>query len=993
MQIDKMLSAISLPPDDPAFLSHVFLVVANARKEAEARDGDNLRRVCSEEYATLSQWVDRTRLQESCSVRNNLRTRRIANLLINDKGELNQQLLPSLIKHLTEHLYSLAPEGQYDSVRQEHLLNGLKQLQNSKELVSLLRKIGRPHSHPLAEQVIRDTLQLPEGTLVTDAHARRAALSAMLCYLRQNVGSCFATAPAILVHTEQTELFLADLDALINTGRLKRTFGGIEYAVPISSTWGAGDLRKPVLLMYGLPSGEIWTSPGIIAALEAVNILPKEASIEEKFSMAKTKVLAALPQWNENQSALLTTADAILRNLLMQHLSLTPSDIEQYTHRPREMMHGGLLMQVSSHSGVLAGKGEASAKFFELMEVGRSAFKGLTENALLRTWEYSLASFAETKSTFARWNLYSSLGFASNSPGGVGECIYNILQQKVEFYNQKANDLQFEYEQLYGQLKHLEARSRHLESQQQAQWVSAEYRSKAQEFYTLEDMRTDAHEKAKLLANLFEPIMECYDRLFPTYFQEVYDADLQEISVGPYDDSPAGFRLLFKHGRSNTSQWTRIKNPDEFVEALAQFFLASETELAAMPDMEVIRNEITEIITALVQHVRTPLFLETAFQRMAAIHNTPLPKNPLSEWDKVPIKPWAYVSGGTMHHLVSCYFNRTQDPSESARWVENPMELLVFFVDTVRQIPSKTLEMFNKNPQKSLLIHSPTHAFLFKPGSFPFCKSWQTDGYTYTWVRDQLVEPLSAFVSEIRLDSGMVEYLLHRLVQRIPPNYQPYFKRVFSDIQGPIDLADFRDYLVSKMNYERGLQYGGDNILSTEEIDSLLYQLWPLFPINQLNERLKAIWERLPGLTEKIKRQLSEALEKLTDRYLDSRYLGASSLQEICAALLCIVYKRTSLPVDMHAAITAAAQELGFAMPRPIIFADSNWNHHYFAMVVNPGTRQLDLWRVDATGREGSPMLTWKHWLDGTRKEPQWGIYISPEEYTYHRLQLQNRLT
>lgn len=86
-------------------------------------------------------------------------------------------------------------------------------------------------------------MNLPTNASISDAHARRAALSAWFCYLRQNVGSCFATAPAIMIHNEQPQQFLIDLADIVSTGRLKRTFGGIEYTAPLNGSWGNGDLK------------------------------------------------------------------------------------------------------------------------------------------------------------------------------------------------------------------------------------------------------------------------------------------------------------------------------------------------------------------------------------------------------------------------------------------------------------------------------------------------------------------------------------------------------------------------------------------------------------------------------------------------------------------------------------------------------------------------------------------------------------------------------
>lgn len=242
---------ISTPIDAPKFLASVFTKFAKKRKTAFSKCADNIKRVCAEEYDEISRRVDRSRLQDSCSVRNVMRTRRLANLLINDKGDLNIDALPALIACLKERQYSLGPDRQNDAEREQHILEVVQALKDNTQLQRMIKFINKPYQHRIADQIIRDTLQLPRNTPVTDALARRAVLSAWMCYLRQNVGSCFATAPAIIVHNEQPDVLLSDLNEILSTGRLKRTFGGVEYAVPLSMSWGAGDLKRPILLIQG----------------------------------------------------------------------------------------------------------------------------------------------------------------------------------------------------------------------------------------------------------------------------------------------------------------------------------------------------------------------------------------------------------------------------------------------------------------------------------------------------------------------------------------------------------------------------------------------------------------------------------------------------------------------------------------------------------------------------------------------------------------------
>src|SRR5262249_38617142 len=152
----------------------------------------------------------------------------------------------------------------------------------NKELARLLRSISKPHAHRRAEQIIRDTLNLKSNVPISDAHARRAALAAWLTYLRQSVGSCFATAPAILIQQTMAHQFLKDLNELVNTGRFKRTFGGIEYAVPLSLSWGAGDLKRPLMF-----DPDICYSPGLMAAWEAIGLIQEQLPLKQKIEKSK----------------------------------------------------------------------------------------------------------------------------------------------------------------------------------------------------------------------------------------------------------------------------------------------------------------------------------------------------------------------------------------------------------------------------------------------------------------------------------------------------------------------------------------------------------------------------------------------------------------------------------------------------------------------------------------------------------------------------------
>ena len=245
--VDEVLQKIGVKPEDPQFYPKVCSYFTPRPAASLEDERQEIQAICFEEFEALSAQLDQTQIQESCSVRNVIKSRRIATKLVADNGELRLDLVPLFIDQMQKAICSIAPDRQYDVVRDVHILDVLKILQSNNECARLLKRMSRPYSNRLAEDVIRQTLRLDEQEGVRDAHVRRAVLSAWLCTLRQSLGSCFATAPAILVQQEQPLFFLRDLDEMMNTGCMKKTFAGVENSVPMSSTWGKGGLKKPIL--------------------------------------------------------------------------------------------------------------------------------------------------------------------------------------------------------------------------------------------------------------------------------------------------------------------------------------------------------------------------------------------------------------------------------------------------------------------------------------------------------------------------------------------------------------------------------------------------------------------------------------------------------------------------------------------------------------------------------------------------------------------------
>lgn len=928
----------------------------------------------------LSQEVDQSQLQEGCSVRNVLKARVLARLLTDDeKGWIKNDQLLRAIQILQQNLYCLGPGRHHDSRRQEQTLIVLERLRSYPDFSHALRALSKPLGHQWANQIIRDTLGMPHEKAVGDVETRRAALAAWLTFPRQSVGSCFGTAPAIMIHNEQPWRFLKDINDLLSTGRMKRVVGGIQYSAPLSASWGKGDLNRALDCAELLKSEHgVWDSPAFIAALSEVGELKLQGNRQEKKSLIKTIVYEFI-----NSRGLVNgyiSVEDLMKGIILQAKGLSEDDVSELKSRPKQMIQSGLMMHVPKAAKNSGGKGGKMASFEEAFDRASTIFRSFADNALLKAWEFTMASFAETKIQFARWNLYASLGLSTDLPYGIGSKIISVLKEKLDFENGQTHRYQEEYDQMFDHVRFLELRMSRATNKEEATYIQIEYSRRSAELRDIIRKRDEAHDKAKRFANMPPAIVDFYDNKFQDFFQEVYDPDLHDVKTGPYDDSPAGFRLLYKHGRSNTSQWTLIYDLDGFINALNAFFVSTESELVTLPICQGVEQDIGEIVTAIVIHIKTKEFLEAAFYRMAQSHGSIPIKDPLENLDKIEKKPWVYTSGGTMNNLTANYYSIEQ-VTEMQRWVEDPEELLVFLVDSVKFVHPNIRDRFLKEKDRSMLMNSPTHAFLFKPGLYPFNLAWQADEYTYTWIRDHWIVPHKNFMEKIAIEDRMMRAYLDVFETRLHEDFRPYFRQVFATVPSSMNMEFFREHLLRVFAEDPGFMRHGRGIVPGEMVDSLIYELFPMIHRRSLKDHVEAILKKLPQISPEELGDVEEILELFESAAGEQSIITSSTLQDICKNVILILKKQSTFAHDYHWLVRKAAAELGFAMPLPILFADSNWTKEYFGFMINPGTRKMEFWRFDSTALKGVPMNYWKHWLDGSRKNPTWGIYTRPQEY------------
>lgn len=947
---------VHLPSTDPQFLSRVFIRLLQSQSDHPLVQLFDLQR-----EAYLSYFFDLSGIQESFRFRALNRARRLALALVDEKGDIKRGFLKEITSLYEKEGEIFYPEGTGDCLIYDQILRILKAL-NDDEWIRSFKRFQKPLCHKWAERLVFETLGIfTPSNGPTNAEIRAAVLCACFTPLRQNVGSCFATAPAILIQREQPRLFIDDLYQLLSTGQLKRTFGGIEYAVPLSPSTGIGDLKKN--LITGDSTRKAGFCPGLIESMVAIGAMDGGMSIEDQGK----KLQDILSMYGSGMSKL--TGEDLIRKILMEKLFLNEEDVKK--------LHELEVAQLKSSKMSLPPDLKMSRQlekihtFKQKEKEARSIFKGICDNALLKTWEFTLASFSEVKMEFSRWNLYSSLGLAPHEPGGIGELIYNIIDEKIEEINPKIEEYQRQYEIAFDQVRGTEALLRRASSESEIRRLQAEYQARVHQMHSCLEMRDRVYAQGSRYSTLFSFLIKQYDQKFPEYFQEIYDAEMQDFQGDLYEDSPAGFRLVYKHGRSDPSLWTLIDNADQYIDALLDFFSATESQIAAACEWEGGEKEILVLTSAIIAHIQSEIFLETAMQRMAKVHRTTPPPSSLKTIRSLDKKPWAYISGGTLTTLLKTYFCRENELTLEEKWVENESELLIFLLDILKNLPPKISEPFLEDKRRGMLITSPSHAFVFLPGQDKMRQGWQENIFTYTWVRDEVFLPSQRFYANMPLNPAEQSFLLQAFCQHLSPLSKAHLNQTFFSFDKPLSISEWRNHVLHVLLSQTQSISGQPQALA-DTLDAFLFQVLPLTS----GKEWKVIVRHM--LSDKMDEKVEKILHLFPD--IPCTFMTAKEIRETAKGCYLLAQGHITLSFDLHQYIADHARFVGNAQPTALLFADTNWTNYFFGFVINPGTLRLELWRLDPTMTCGVPMSSWKQWLNGTDRKT-WSVLTRPFEY------------
>lgn len=530
-----------------------------------------------------------------------LQAREFTQQLIDENGQL---------------LGGVVPVGRISSysaeVILEHQRRFLTKWESDPSFVQKFRRFSLPLCHPFAEEVVRETLGLPSETKLQDFHIKRAAVAACLTPLRQSIGSCFATAPAIQIQQFHLDLFVDDLYELLSRGRLTRVVDGEAYAAPFCLS---------------------------------------------------------------------------------------------------------------------AGK------------------KNLIHNALLKVWEFTLASYCDIKMEFSKWNLGWCIGLPPQEPDGIGAALRASLEERLQEAHQESEKRYHEATLALEQLRAAESLAYQARTEEDVRRIKAEGIAKAHHLQACQDLYKEAQEKEKMIADIFPLLIEQYTAFLKGYFQEIYDPDFTQESAAIYEDRVAGFRLIYKHGRTETTLWTAVYNQEQFVSVLDEFFRAIETPLAHFFKEPYQKLLVSQLTTVILHHLHTPQFLTSSLARAK----------------KRGRLPWAYSAGGSVEQIASLYYRKSSPLKSEQRPIQDELDLFTFIIETLKGLPPSMTNRFAVDKQESFLFQSPTHVCLLLPGMPTFFEAWNDRGFTYTWIRDEWMEPARRFYLDQKLTKEHQRELYRRL--------------------------------------------------------------------------------------------------------------------------------------------------------------------------------------------------------------------------------------
>jgi hypothetical protein len=391
---------------------------------------------------------------------------------------------------------------------------------------------------------------------------------------------------------------------------------------------------------------------------------------------------------------------------------------------------------------------------------------------LLKAFEYTVASMTEFGIDTHKGTVGLSLGIDPKHANGLGAVIQTILEQELRVLSNEIEKIEVDAQTALDQVNITNSQLSQAYDPEKIQRLKASGYSFEYHLRATLEKRDGLVEESKTISGFLQKWIDLFSLHLNRYFQEIFDPNLVEHQEF-WQDSPAGFRLIFKHGRQDPKAWTFIEDENGYKAALKEFFISFEHFLNQEYESRRLKALIGLVTVDCLRFIHSESFVKNALQRLKTAATT-----------YQFVQPWCYLSGGTLKSVISCFTGKISPLKEIHIHPKNASELFLFLIEFMKECPSRIQDEFLKSPEKGFLMQSPTHAFILRPGLKPFSNFWMDTGFSYTALRDEFFKPIQKFYRNkiLSIDEQ------HRLFELIERDRRINIPRV--DVN-PLDIPSF----------------------------------------------------------------------------------------------------------------------------------------------------------------------------------------------------------
>lgn len=371
--------------------------------------------------------------------------------------------------------------------------------------------------------------------------------------------------------------------------------------------------------------------------------------------------------------------------------------------------------------------------------------------ALLKALEYTIASMTEFNLDSHTLTLSLALGLDHNIPSGLGVLLQSMIEEKHRAIQEEAKKAHVEAQIALDQVNLTNHQMMQAYSEEKVQSLKAQgfaYEAHLQASISRRDqLEKESQEIGEFYPRFFEILIE----FLKEYFQEAFDPSLKTSSID-YNDSPAGFRLVCKHGRQHIKSWTWIQDEKEYIHGLKEFFIALEHRLKEKFETRKLQELIDQMTSRSIQFIYHENFSSSGLERL---------KKGKTIYQY--INPWSYLSGGTLRSLMHCFLGKENPALTIQFYPKDPLELCIKLIDFFKDAPGLLQDRFLNDSDQGVLIQSESHAFILKPGFIQFCKFWSNRHFSYTDLRDFFIAPMISYYKNKVLSEKEISLVLEAL--------------------------------------------------------------------------------------------------------------------------------------------------------------------------------------------------------------------------------------